>query len=315
MSNNILISFKGLVKWIFGFLVLLIIPTIFGKKGWKRCYKIFLITGNLIMSFVVIFVLIKGDINQSGLDFIGFSSNQWGQFSVVFLILNFTNVLKKRRPTNFYFLLVSVVNLILSFSKASWGAGILSLTIIIFIFIKRKKELSKKMVYIVLLLIFVSLLLIGSYYVFIEFLPTRLSTIKYIIKNPLEYRTMEIRYTLWEKSYNLSKENFWGVGLYNLKFHLDYTHAHNILFEILGSAGIIGLLSFLLFIVLLFSRIIIITFGDYNFFYYKLGLLFASIAYFIANNFSDSFGPRTHWLFWITTSLILSIENNLIREK
>jgi len=314
LARNAFNSFKGLIKWSFGLSSIFIFPNIIKSVDkWKKLYYAFLWTGNILLLISLLeIVFISRSISQHGFRFIGFHPNQAGQICVFLFCLNvslflFNNNLK-HKIIYLFFMVINLITLTLTYSKACWVVGIVSFVFILIIYLRKKVNLLVK--FFIILFFIILIIVLGNFLeiIFSKYLSSRIYSLEMAVSNPLNYKSMLIRYNLWKIAYELGIENLFGVGLYNLEYYLpNYNHAHNIFFELLGSVCFLGLFTFMLLIIFLFFKLIKITFYNKKYSIYKIGLFFSIISYFFANNFSDSFGPRTHWLFWVGTVLLISL--------
>lgn len=306
-------SLKGVVKWLFGMgtMALVIFLNDYRTLGSTYKWLIYSLTVYMVTNLLFLLTGLK-ELHLSGLSGFALHSNSLGQLSAILSVLALTLVLSKKHIQRKYYILIFIIGLIttiLSYNKTAMLI-LCIISIAIAITLRYHALLKYKFRNILFLIFFATL----SYFTFSIVFRERLWQLKILLETPLKYKTIELRLDLWRQVIEIVKENpFTGIGYYNSPYFLfDYSghsilHAHNILFEIMISAGIPGLVFFIFMII----SIIVITYRNIDFKHVEyltesLGLYFVVLVYLLLNMMSGSFSPKTHWYFWTSIGLLLA---------
>jgi O-antigen ligase len=308
LSNNKLISVRGEIKWIIGISLTIFLPAIIRTYNLniQILLKYILKIGTLISFLKMVQILITRDVSLAGIEVFGFGANQWGQIGSILLCINTVYIYEEKNKKIYisYFLLNEII-LILTMSMTNWIVG--NFMVLIICFKLNKKNKIKNIFAFIVIFILLSIIFRNILNIFFS---DRIMQIMEAFKNPLQYKTMNIRYNIWTTAIDLGIKNTFGVGLYNLQFYLPVNHAHNIFIEILGSTGIYGLIIFVIYLSMILTKAYKILKVNDGYYCYKIGMFYSMVSYIVSNNFSDSFGARTHLFFWIITSLLFSVKGS-----
>ena len=250
-----------------------------------------------------------------------------GYFLSGFVLIYFSFI-KNYFKNNTAILLVAFI-LIVFFSliigeRSNFIRLILDISILIFIF-NKKHYLLNIISILVILLIFTSLVATNKYYSYrfvsqIQKMTSKDNTIDKYLKNS-EYGAH------YDAAYQIFKKNkIFGVGIKNFRvesrkhiyhnkdylftFNRSKTHPHQIHYEFLSETGLVGYLSFLIFII--FSLSISIRYCILNKSFYQLSsilfILFSLIPYLPSGSFFSTFNSS---IFWINYAIMMAYNKKL----
>jgi O-antigen ligase len=111
------------------------------------------------------------------------------------------------------------------------------------------------------------------------------------------YRTIIARFDIYSNAFILIKNYPFGLGVYNIELFLrdDFgtllNHPHNIILQFFLEIGIIGGVSLLFFLLILFFKGLFLSQSSRVF-------IVVCTLYFLMNNLSGGFSAVSHLIFW-----------------
>lgn len=302
-----LAAFKGFVKWFLGFLTfILIIVFVNSSQNWLRVYHAFYYAIAMLMMAVIAAVIL--DPHAMGVS--GFevnyliSENRLGQFACISVICSVISISRGITFLKGIIAAGSAYVLVISFNKTAYIVCAFLLGALFVIMALSRRSFIGKTKSILNGSILLSALVAFGAAVFEGALIHRAGSMLAALDAPLQYTTVQHRFDIWSAMMSAANENLFGIGLYNTREIIGSSHAHSVIFELVGTSGYPGLIAFLLLISALFLRAATLIFRrDQP--VEVLGAVFSAFAYFFMNLMSDSFGPSTHLLFWIPAALFV----------
>ena len=192
-----------------------------------------------------------------------------------------------------YFSLISfILGFILIFLSGNKTALLLS---ILFSFYFTYKFISfRKSNLILFIFIFIP---IFSSVIFIVYQLDYIQRLIEIFSNPMGYRTIIARFEIYSNALTLIKNYPFGLGVYNIELFLRdnfgtlVNHPHNIILQFFLEIGIIGAISLVFFLFILFFKGLFLSQSSRVF-------VVVCILYFLMNNLSGGFSSVSHLIFW-----------------
>lgn len=229
--------------------------------------------------------------------------------SVVILIAIFHIVSVKKEFSKFYLLiLLAPFFIVLAGERMSilYLVGIMFITLMFSFKLKNIKKIILRLKYIILFFVILS----AIYFYF--FAPNLINRFNFITNISLESCNPDYL-CLFESAYSVFKENsLFGVGLKNFR-HVcsEYggvcsTHPHNLYFELISETGLVGLVLFLGFVILLLFKIIKLQNINFEYFYFGLILLF--IVFWPLSTSRSFFSNYNACLIWFNIAMFIAIK-------
>ena len=282
-------AFRGLLKYFFAFSVLFYFMTFeFTKDDYnfliKSISEISLIS---MIIGIVSFFLIDSWTTPSGFRYFNIHENTSGQIFLVAMVTSTKIFFDNKKPY------LSFISFFLGFSliflSGNKTALILSILFSLYFFYKLT-SFKRRYFFFLLIPIFAFTFISVDQLEYIQRLVE-------IFSNPFAYRTIIARLDIYSNALILIENHPFGLGVYNIDLYLrdDFgnllNHPHNIILQFFLEIGVIGALSLLSFLSILFFKGLFFSQSSKVF-------IIVSILYFLMNNLSGGFSAVSHLLFW-----------------
>jgi len=285
-------AFRGLLKYFFAFSVFLyFISHEFSQSEYNFLIKSISQISYISMIFAIIsFIFVDSWTTPSGFRFFNIHPNTSGQIFLVAMVTS-TKIFFDSRKLHLSFLSF-ILGFILIFLSGNKTALLLS---ILFSFYFLYKFILFRQTYL-LLFIFILIPIFSSVIVTVYQLDYIQRLIE-IFSNPMGYRTIIARFDIYSNALILIKNYPFGLGVYNIELLLrdDFgtllNHPHNIILQFFLEIGIIGAVSLLFFIFILFFKGLFLSQSSRVF-------IVVCVLYFLMNNLSGGFSAVSHLIFW-----------------